>query len=50
MEVFADGPGQESGDHAAHDGRRIHQQPGTWLAMSSSPTLLRVPDFWSVMR
>ena len=26
------------------------RRPGTWVAMSSSPTLLRIPDFWSVMR
>src|SRR4051812_20745906 len=49
MEVLADG----RAPNPVITPRRIVgasiRRPGTWLAISSSPTLLRVPDFSSVM-
>ncbi len=55
LEHLADrGLGRRAGPNPVITPRRIVgtsiSRPGTWVAMSSSPTLLRVPDFSSVMR
>src|SRR6476659_4467187 len=49
MEVFADGRAPKPVMTPLTMVGRSISRPGTWAAMSSSPTLLRVPDFSSVM-
>src|SRR6478672_2225798 len=49
MEVFADGRDPKPVMTLLTMVGRSISTPGTWAAMSSSPTLLRLPDFSSVM-